>query len=177
MKLLLKVNSEKKTLPCLLIRFLLVSTIAIRIILFIEISNQRMFFLKPTKSLTKLKLLILELLLLLRMERSLMRNLVLHIILLQKFFKRIMDLNVIYGLSVSSLTLFCLVFLHLMVRQIKKLWKKLSSENSILTIQFGKLFQTNAKISFLNFLPSIKMLDHQLNKHLNTLGWNKLTIK
>jgi len=177
MKLLLKVNSEKKTLLCLLIRFLLVSTIAIRIILFIEISNQRMFFLKPTKSLTKLKLLISELLLLLRMERSLMRNLVLHIILLQKFFKRIMDLNVIYGLSVSSLTLFCLVFLHLMVRQIKKLWKKLSSENSILTIQFGKLFQTNAKISFLNFLPSIKMLDHQLNKLLNTHGWNKLTIK
>jgi len=143
----------------------------------IEILSQRTFFLRQIKSSIKLKLLILVHLLLLRMEKSLMRNSEHLTTLLQKSFKKIMELNAIFGQLVLLLSLFYLVFHHLMVRQTKKSWKKLSSESSISMIQFGKLFQTNAKISFLNFLLSTKMLDHLLNKHLSTHGWNKLTIK
>jgi len=165
-----KVNSVRKTLLCSLIKFLLASTIAIKIISFIEILNQKTSFLKQIKNLIKLKLLILVHLYKLRMARNLMRNSEHHTILLQRSFKRIMELNVIYGLLESSHILFCLVFHHLMVRLIKRLWKKLSSENSISTIQSGNLFLINAKISFQHFLLSIKMLDHQLKKLLNTLG-------
>jgi hypothetical protein len=145
--------------------------------LFIEILSQRTFFLRQIKSSIKLKLLILVHLLLLRMEKSLMRNLEHHTILLQKFSKRIMVLNVIFGQLVLSLSLFSQVFLHLTVRQTKKSWKRLSSENLISTIQFGKTSLTNAKILFQSFLPLIKMLDHLLSKHLSTHGWNKLTSK
>ena len=170
MKLLLRVNSVRKMQLCWLIRFLPVSTIAIKTISSIEILNQKMFSLRQIKNLIKLKLLILVPPFKLKKDRNLMRNSEHLTILLQRSSWRIMVLNVIYGLLVSSPILFCLVFHHLMVRLIKKLWKKLSSESSISTIQFGNLFLINVKILFQHFLPSIRMLDHQLKKHLNTHG-------
>jgi len=68
--------------------------------------------------------------------KSLTRNSVLLTTSPLRFLPRITAPSVISGHAVSLLILLCPVSLHLMERLIKKSWRKLNLENSLLPIQF-----------------------------------------
>jgi len=169
-----EVNSQRMMPLFLSNKFSPVLTTAMLTILFIEILNLRTFFSKPIKNSTKLKLLISEPHLLLRKERSLMKNSELHTTLLQKSLTRIMAPNVTFGQSVLLPISSFQVSHPLTARLIKKLWRKLNWVSSTLTIHHGNQSLILARTLLLNFLLLTKMPDQVLNKLLSIHSFNLL---
>jgi len=91
--------------------------------------------------------------------KSLTRNLELLTISLLKFSPRTMAQSATSGLAVSLLTLLSLVSHLSMEPPIKKSWRRLNLENSLLPIQSGLLSPLELKISLLSFWLLIKTKD------------------
>jgi len=166
-------SSVRKMPPCLWSKYCHALTIATKITSSIEILNQKISCSSRTRSSIKSKLLILVLPSSSTRTRSSMKSLEPHITLPQKSWLKTTELSVIFGLvELLHISLYQ-VFLHLMARLIKILWRRSRLENSVSAIQSGQASQIQERTSLHSCWPRSRRRDHQHSKLSNTLGFSR----